>query len=354
MVAVRLEAIEDVDVISEVDSVARNVQAKHHLKGHTLTDRSPELWRTLLVWMDFAEKLGDAALPNLQLATTSTSASDTGVSLLGPAGRDVTTALAKFLAVAEEPGAKVTRKVRQRFAGLHESSQLKLLHAATILDASAPVTKLNERLRVALGMVVPREQPEAFLERLKGWWVDRSVELLAGERAQITGQQLYEYCDAIRDDFRRGSLAITSELRDDPDIEAKQPLLAKPFVQQLHLVGAPDEVKDLAVRHYYRAYAQRGRWAREIEGVDEDIDGYEQTLTDEWETEFIALKIRAPADPEARAEGLRFAMSFGSNTRAQLRGVDQPVLCRGTLHGLADRLAIGWHPDYLNLMAPGE
>ncbi len=355
-VAVRLEVIEDIDVVSEDGSVSRSVQAKHHLNDYTLTDRSQELWRTMRVWMDLDQELA-GALPNLHLVTTSKAASDTAVSLLGPhpADRDVTVALSRLLVVAREHGARDTREIRRRFASLPESSQLKLLHAATILDASEPVTELNDRLRVALGMVVPREQPDAFLERVTGWWVDRSVELLAGEREQMTGQHLYEYCDSVRDDYRRGSLAITSELRDDPNADAKQPLLSKPFVWQLNLVGAPDDVKDLAVRHYYRAYAQRGRWAREIDDLDEDVKAYEQTLTDEWETEYVALKVRAPSDAEARAgEGLRFAMSFGSNTRAQLRGVDEHVLCRGTLHGLADRLTIGWHPDYRELTAADE
>jgi hypothetical protein len=39
-------------------------------------------------------------------------------------------------------------------------------------------------------------------------------------------------------------------------------------------------------------------------------------------------------------------MTFGNDTRAQLREVDEHVLCRGTLHGLADDLTIGWHPDF--------
>lgn len=277
-VAVRLEAIEDIDVISEIDSVSRSVQAKHHLDDYTLTDRSPELWRTLRVWMDLEDALGNATLPNLQLMTTSTAAPGTAVALLGPESRDVTAALSKLLSVAEEHGAEESRVIRRRFAELPESSQLKILHAATILDASEPVAELDARLRDALGMIVPREQPDAFLQRVKGWWVNRSVELLTRERDQITAEQLYEFCDAVRDDYRRGSLAITSELRKDPDAEAKQPLLSKPFVQQLHLVGAPDEIKDLAVRHYYRAYAQRGQWAREIDDLDEDIQGYEQTL----------------------------------------------------------------------------
>ena len=231
-------------MISEIDSVSRNVQAKHHLDDYTLTDRSPELWRTLRVWMDLEDELGDAPLPNLQLMTTSRAAPGTAVALLGPKGRDVTAALSKLLAVAGEDGSRESRVIRRRFAELPESSQLKILHAATILDASEPIAELDARLRDALGMIVPREQPDAFLQRVKGWWVNRSVELLTRERDQITAEQLYEYCDTVRDDYRRGSLAITSELRTDPDADAKEPLLSKPFVRQLHLVGAPDEMAD--------------------------------------------------------------------------------------------------------------
>ncbi len=333
--------------------MSRSVQAKHHLDAYTLTDRSPELWRTLRVWMDLEES--DAALPNLQLVTTSTAAADTAVAVLGPEDRDVTAALLKLLAIARarregdardppalrQPGGIVSAQDSSRRDDLgHERADYRARRAPTG--------------RARHGR--PTKQPDAFLERVKGWWADRSVELLTRERDQITGEQLYEYCDSVRDDYRRGSLAITSELRKDPDAEAKQPLLAKPFVRQLHLVGASDDVTDLAVRHYYRAYAQRGRWARDIDDLDEDIQGYEQTLTDEWETEFVALKVRASsAEAQARAgAGLELALSFGSNTRAQLRGVGEHVLCRGTLHGLADRLTIGWHPDYRELMAANE
>src|SRR6202035_1120095 len=110
---------------SEIESVARSVQAKHHLDAYTLTDRSPELWRTLSVWMDLEKEIGDATLPNLQLMTTSKAAPGTAVSLLGPEDRDVTLALSKLLAVAGEHGAKESRVIRQRFAALPESSQLK-------------------------------------------------------------------------------------------------------------------------------------------------------------------------------------------------------------------------------------
>lgn len=352
-VAVRLEALEDIDVVSEDESVARNVQAKHHLAEFTLTDRSPELWRTLNVWMGLLPDQAAERMPQLQLATTSVAADKDGVALLGPEARsrDIPEALRKLVAVAKEQGAEATRDIRRRFGELSEAMQLRLLQAATILDASEPVSDLDGRLQEALGMVVPRERPEAFLERIKGWWVGRSVELLTRERESVGAQELYDLCDAVRDDFRRGSLTVTSELSQDPDDAAKQPLLNKPFVRQLRLVRAPDDVTDLAVRHYFRARAQRSRWAREVMNLDADIQAYEDTLTDEWDTAFTGLRAQAPTEEQARSQaGLAFAMEFGTHTRAVLRGVDDHVLCRGSLHGLADRKEIGWHPDFRELM----
>ena len=353
LVAVRLEAIEDVELVWR-DGEVVGVQAKHHLRDHTLTDRSPDLWRTLTGWMDLERQRGADALPRLHLVTTSRAAAGTAVALLRHRNRDVVTALGLLREVAGQPGAEATRGARHRFLDLPESAQLRILHAATVLDAAERVDGLDERLRAALGMVVPQERPEAFLQRIVGWWVGRSTELLVGRRQAITGQELYELCDAVRDDFRSGSLTVTGELRDEPHPHALQPLLERPFVRQLRLVRAPDPVTDLAIRHYYRAYAQRGRWAREVEGLDGDFTAFEQTLTDEWETQFTAMGVRAPADSDGRArEGLELALDFGVSTKARLRGVDEHVLCRGTAHGLADRRRIGWHPDYQRLMSDG-
>ena len=194
-VAVRLEAIEDVDVISDDDKVTRHVQAKHHLDDYTLTDRSPELWTTLTVWMDLARKLGDAVLPALQLGHDVCGRRRLG-RLVSRSHRSQCRICARSSeSVATEQGAEKTREARHRFAELGRAPQLTLLSAATILDASERVTQLDDRLRSALGMVVPLEHAAAFLERVKGWWVQRSVELLAGERDQIGGDELYRFCD---------------------------------------------------------------------------------------------------------------------------------------------------------------
>ncbi len=230
---------------------------------------------------------------------------------------------------------------------MSQPTQVRLLSVVTVLDSSVQITGLHKRLARALGLVVPSENAGAFLERLQGWWVGRSVQLLVGELPYVSGADLYRYCDALRDEFRRGDLTVTEELFTDPDDEQKAPLQDKVFVRQLKMVMATSEALDLAVRHYYRAFAQRGRWVRDLEDVDDDLAVYEQRLIDEWEIAHVAMLSRIGSDEaERRRAGLELALSLGGQVSARLRGLDEPVLCRGTLHGLADGLQIGWHPDF--------
>jgi len=345
-VRVRLEAIEDIDVLSDMTSIGSRVQVKHHLLDHTLTDATPELWRALTVWMDLAESVhGD--LPRLHLATTSTAHPNSAAAVLGPDGRVVDVACDRLTAAALAGADKSTQVARARFAALDDAARLRLLEAVTVLDATAKVTELGDRLRTALGLVVPSDRPDAFIERLQGWWVGRSVQLLAGELAHVSGEDLYRYSDALRDEFRRGTLPIGEELHTDPTDEQKAPLRDMVFVRQLNLVMASSEALDLAVRHYFRAYAQRSRWVRDLHDVDGDLAAYERRLIDEWEIAHTILRSRVGSSETDRCRGGReLSENLGGQVSARLRGLDEPILCRGTLHGLADGMKIGWHPDF--------
>jgi hypothetical protein len=346
-VKIRLEAVEDIDVISDEVSIDARVQVKHHLSEMTLTDSTPELWRTFAVWMDLLHALPAGELPQLHLATTSSAHPESGASLLGPEGRELELAEERLLSEAREGANQSTRGSRERFLSLDDSARRRLLRAIIVLDGTSRVSDLDGRLRAALGLVVPSERPTDFLERVQGWWVGRSARLLSGEIPQVSGADLYRYCDALRDEFRRGTLTTTEELYTDPTESQKAPLEDKVFIRQLKMVMASSEALDLAVRHYYRAFAQRGRWVRDLEDLDDDLTAYERRLCDEWEIAHVALRSRLGSDEDERCRaGLDLAHSLGGTVSTRLRGLDEPVLCRGTLHGLADGLRIGWHPDF--------
>jgi hypothetical protein len=120
---------------------------------------------------------------------------------------------------------------------LDASARRRLLGAITVLDSTSQVSDLSGRLRAALGLVVPSERPMEFLERLQGWWVGRSALLLSGGIPQVSGADLYRYCDSLRDEFRRGTLTVTEELYTDPTESQKAPLEDKVFIRQLKMVS---------------------------------------------------------------------------------------------------------------------
>jgi hypothetical protein len=352
-VRVRLEAIEDIDIISVAPDVDARVQVKHHLDSHTLTDSAREWWRALAVWMDLEAAMGSGPLPRLHLVTTSTAGADSAASMLRSDGRDVDAAVRRLIAAAEASTAERTQVARKRFLELPPLRQLRLMGAVTVLDATVPVAGLRKRLELALGLVVPSEQSEAFLERIQGWWVARSTQLLAGAIPFVSGADLYSFVDSVRDEYRRGALAVTAELHTDPNEEQKAPLKDRRFVRQLRLVKGSDELVDLAVRHYFRAFAQRSRWVRDLEDVDGDLESYERRLYDEWEIAYVEMCDRiGPQEDDRCRGGLDLAQNLATRVRARLRELDEPVLCRGTLHGLADTLQIGWHPDFRERLEP--
>jgi hypothetical protein len=350
-VKVRLEAVEDIDLVFDANATA-HVQVKHHLKDQVLTDFSPELWRTLAIWMEAIEGVPTSGWPRFYIATTAEAKPGSAAALLRQEGRKQDDALSALLAAANKSTDASSRQARDRFRGLDRHLQLALLERTTVLDATLPVAELDTRLRRALAYALPRIQTERFLAGVHGWWVARSVQLLTGGIPFVSGADLQAFGSSLRDQFNSKDLVPHKELVTDPTEDEKEPYRDRRFVQQLKLVNADFDAVDLAIRHYHRAYAQRGRWTRELDDLGNDIEEYETRLRDEWEIAHVAMRNQLTTDEEERArEGLKLATEFGRTATARLRGLDEPVLCHGTLHGLADVLKVGWHPDFRKLFS---
>lgn len=350
-VKVSMETLEDIE-LSGPESSSGLIEVKHHLKDHRLTDFSPELWRTLEIWIEAIREAAPEDWPSFFLMTTAIAAPDSAASLLGETGRDQVGAMSRLLEVAAISTDKETASARAGFLGLDHHLQLALLERVKVLDGTPRVGDLQARLARALALALPRTQPETFLEGVEGWWVGRSGELLTGAIDHVRGEDLEAFCRAHRDRFDARSLVTHRELRKDPSEEEKEPYRDRRFVRQLEVVEAGPGQIDLAIRYYLRAHAQRGRWARELDDLASDFEDFEDRLQDEWEPEHLGMCDRVGEDERERcSEGRRLAFELGGRSTARLRNVDEPVLRHGTLHRLADRLRVGWHPEFRKLMA---
>jgi hypothetical protein len=183
-------------------------------------------------------------------------------------------------------------------------------------------------------------------------WVDEKIS--RGEPAIISAKEFRKKFRAfVRQNDASGTLhSLALEPNDDviKDVLSSAPI----FVTQHRLIGSKPETITRATSDYLWASANRTKWADEGKVYDGSFDPYEDAL----------IRRHANIDNEV------------SLTHSSLRALDRGAIiynqcCRtypiplegmvvpehflpGTLNQLADRLKIGWHPDYKLLIKEKE
>ena len=197
------------------------IQVKHHLNRQAaLTDASPDVWRTLKVWMDTASP----ADPNgalLVLVTTSTAALGSAASMLRPDGaRDESAALTCLAATAETSENRATAPAREQFLALSQAEREVFISKIQILDCQPGVSDLDAQLRQLLWLSLPSDEAHAntYLDLVWRWWASVSLDLLMGVRAAVDVQEVRQQLAAIRDMFQADNLPTLVELEDVDDV----------------------------------------------------------------------------------------------------------------------------------------
>ena len=359
--ALGLELLDDVHFEAS-GTPTELLQTKHHVnEGADLTDRSPDLWRTIAAWLDALELL-TGPLPTLTLVTTQTASQGAASLLRSGQGRDSDAALVILETVAaEDPGNLATAVARARFLGLDPSYRAEVVDAITVRDATADAATIDAALLQTLFPAPPPGREAVFVALLKGHWHAIALKLLLGDLDRFSGEDLQTLVDDILGQLRDDNLPIDPAIALLPFVAADAAAFAgRPFVVQLQLIAMEDEVLWRHIRDYHRAFTQRSQWLRHhLIGLAE-LERYERRLTEEWELAFHTMSAELHEDapePECQRSGRELLQQMASRALVRLRErFDEPFVTRGTLHELADRRSIGWHPDFVarleQLLAP--
>ena len=346
--SIYLETLDD--VVFEPDGDALELlQVKHHKKGTaSLTDASPDLWKTLRVWI---EGRASGAIPldaQLFLVTTAAVGAGSAASCLQAADRDETIALQRLTATATTSTSGKNALAYGLFRNLPEADQAALISSVTVLPGTSDITDVDAELRREVWSAARSEHRQSFLSRLEGWWYDRTLRQLRDMgNAPISSAELQFTMDDLRDQFHHEALPVDEDLRlREVDISL---YADSPFVRQLEISGIKESRVLRAVRDYYRAFTQRSRWMREELVHVGELGRYERRLTEEWEILFD--QVADEIGEEAAEEACRKAAQRLCNW---VEGADFPIrpkvvergLTRGSLHMLADELKVGWHPRF--------
>jgi hypothetical protein len=347
------------DVAFETDGQPAEIfQSKHHRSREAnLTDASPDLWKSLRIWIEGLSTASIAAGSTLNLLTTSTAGEGSAASYLRRDNRDVAAATTALEATARTSKNKDNAELYSSFLSLSAQERLDLLSSIFVLDAAPDIGDVDHAIGVQLFWAVDRKHQEAFRQYLEGWWFRRAImHLTTGITTdRIVAAEIEAQVADLREQFKQDALPIADDLLNIPPHERLFAEKAEAlFVQQLQLAKAGEKRVLAAIRDYYRAFEQRSRWLRDDLLVVGDLTNYERRLVEEWQLVFEAMKdeLGPTAADAAKEQAARKVLEWAERTIIPIRPrVTEPFVTRGSLHILADDLRVGWHLDFRERLA---
>ncbi len=329
------------------------IQTKHHGTPGDLSDSSVDVWKTLQIWMDrIVDDPVGASDIRFVLLTTSTAAAGSAIECLRTAdNRDDINATAQLTEVAITSRNQNTKKTREQFLEMTSSQKMLLISRIWVFDNAPSIIDVEDELGDFLRFAAPMNKRASLLAHLEGWWFSRTIIALSDPaHNSIPLTTIEDKVFEISNSLKMDGLPL------DETIDAMDPVTALPsddllLIKQLNLVGASEQTAKIALRDYFRAFAQRSRWARENLLLDREVERYDRSLTEDWEHEFTALceDVEGQAEQEKRIKG-RELLRWANRVVRPLRGRDEMWLSRGSYQMLADTTSIGWHPEFRKML----
>ena len=353
-----VERFDDVSV-SHTDGSFDYAQLKLHQKtAGDLSDYSVDFWKTLRVWIDAINNDHEVLTKTtFLLITTSSPAAGSAVKAMTDDTPNYDEIYRILKSVAESSTNETTAKARGTFLNLCQEDAITLLSHVQILNDAPNVEGVIASIKKIIknGCRVGSEQ-QVYL-RLIGWWNDLVVQGLSNDTPLfISKLELRRKLSSIISEYTEDNLPI-----DIPRDFSHEPATLGPqlFEKQIELISHTESTLSHARRDYYRAYEQRSRWVRDCLINIDDLEAYDEKLTEEWErkydsssTELLGLPMVEEKDLQKQGRALyNSVMDSSIHIRAKCT---TPFVMRGSYQLLADRLAVGWHRDYIQRLTAVE
>lgn len=350
--ALSIETLDDI-VFHDADSdeATQKWQSKHTVEQtRSLSDASTDLWKTLGNWI--AEP-GDPRTRLVLLAVAS--AGPTAALLRTGADRDVGSAQERLERTAHASGSSANADYYAAFLALSDDERREFLDRVEIFDGVLPLADVQPLLERAVRKSVKPQRRTALVDRLRGWWHKRTIAHLdaisRGDPDRIGAAELeaelLEIADALRDENLPIDVLDMSEPTEQEVSESD-----RIFVAQLRLVALASERLRKCIYDHNRAFAQRSRWQRDRLLEVGELGKYDRELKEAWERYFLPVgdddTEGLDEDAVRRQARERFAALDRSDLAPIRRDVREGWVARGSLHVIADRLEIGWHPEWLS------
>jgi hypothetical protein len=349
-----IERDDDIDFTDEQEGRIL-ASLKHKAPGDTLTNLSPDFWKSVRIWLDYYLKEDSfTSSVSFFLFTTGCVAVGSFLETFLPNAQKDKTLAKQVSEVLAQSESKTIQKTKDLLEKLPNDKWLDFFRRITIFDnqeriQDIPKLIINEKLRT----VRPKFRRPVY-ERLEGWWNNACINLLSGRRREpLQGSEVSEMLSFITEQFREDNLPIDFE-HSEPEDGVYPDSDDRYFVKQLRSVGLRSDRLKRAILDYYRAFEQRGSWLRENVILSGELERYDDRLVDEWaRLREIIFEDLADDSPEEllQTTGKKLLNRLSTSEHPNLRirkGVTATFVTMGSYHMLANEEAprVHWHPRF--------
>ena len=352
---ISIEKFDDIAFIEE-DSPLALIQAKHQLyKAGNLGDTSTDLWRSLNSWIDsisnFSLSVNDT---QFVIITTAQASAGSIVASLGYESRDTSQALSKLNEIAKNNTQATNASFYKKFLSLDDDVKKQLIDNVFIIFSAPQIVDIKDKIMPFIRMATIPTYEEKVYDKVIGWWITRVIDgLTSKEPKTISYKQLRYFLNDCGSEYKSESLPISVDSTYQPTEKELTDLSGdeKIFIEQLKLIAMRDSAIKRCIKDYYNAYMQRSLWVREQVLYTDDLAVYEKRLINEWERKFENmvedLEDYGPELDEAKkVEAGKKLFRNIEEQGIKLKNVEEPFIMRGTYHGMANELKVGWHMNF--------
>jgi hypothetical protein len=352
---VSLEEFEDVGVeTSDGRKIAEQDKSTHG--NNPVSDRAVDFWKTLSNWVDAANSNELDPVRTSFIIYVSQNKGGKIVSSFSDAQCD-------------QSAKAAIRAARDNLWGPHPQYPLRPTVSAELAPYLCNVFRhrllcqivKNFTLRCGSGSpqtdiknsflkrLCPPDIIDDVLKHAEGWVKVQTDLLLEQQKpARVTYDEFHmEMTSFIR---RHDKRTILTSFAGEPDPQEIERSLLTTYVRQLELINCDYDDKVRAVTDCLRASVDRTKWGTSGVVHADSLNEFEDNLKRTWiNTKKSASIVSLDCDDAQKGDCLYRECS---KYQARLEGLDVPNhFVPGSFHALADKLEVGWHPDYKNRLA---
>lgn len=348
--SVSIEHLDDVATHTDMGDLVE--QDKSGLAHNPVTDRSPELWKSLANWV---RAIRDGALNH-----------DTRFILYVAQGHHGALIDKIHSANSKAAADAIVVSIRAYFSDQENLPKAMAEHVKVVLAASDDVLARlflslslengsgapNDDLAAMPGMAAISEpKKKDVLKYLLGWakmTVDKQIE--QGRAAVIRWAEFHKELVSAAKKFDRAENVLLANTIDVTDAEMQNELRDRTYIRQLDIVRCGNDDMVGAVNDYLRSVTHRTNWSENGDVIESSFREFECSLDRAWKSQKLAVDIEQKSHSDEDRGQLLYAKC--QLLKMPLQGMEVPeFFVPGSFHAMADRLRVGWHPRYHQVLA---